>query len=81
MKKITIHSPGTIANLVCGFDILGLALKEPYDIMELALIDEPKIVFQQKGLNQTIAWLQKNRRKTHHCHKHIVNSKLSLTDL
>ncbi len=35
MKSITIKSPATIANLVCGFDILGLALEAPYDLMKL----------------------------------------------
>jgi homoserine kinase len=43
MKSIKIKSPGTVANLVCGFDVLGLALNEPYDIVELRLIDEPKV--------------------------------------
>lgn len=32
-----------MANLVCGFDILGMALNEPQDTMELELIDEPVI--------------------------------------
>jgi homoserine kinase len=41
MKKITIQAPATIANLVCGFDILGLALDAPYDIMTLELQDQP----------------------------------------
>lgn len=41
MKSISIKSPATIANLVCGFDILGLALEEPYDIMTLSLKEEP----------------------------------------
>ena len=44
MKKVRVHSPGTVANLVCGFDILGLALDEPYDIMDLQLLDEPKVI-------------------------------------
>lgn len=43
MKKIKIAVPATVANLVCGFDILGMALNEPYDIMEVELIDEPII--------------------------------------
>ncbi|MEO7983420.1 MAG: homoserine kinase [Bacteroidota bacterium] len=43
-----IHSPGTVANLVCGFDILGMALNEPYDIMELSLLDEPRVVIHNK---------------------------------
>lgn len=48
MKKITVHSPGTVANLVCGFDILGLALKEPYDIMEVTLTGQPGIVIHNR---------------------------------
>ena len=32
-----------MANLVCGFDILGLALNEPHDLMQLTLIDEPVV--------------------------------------
>ncbi len=43
MKKIKIAVPATVANLVCGFDILGMALNDPCDIMELELIDEPII--------------------------------------
>lgn len=41
---VLIKCPATVANLVCGFDILGMALQEPYDIMKLKLIDEPKVV-------------------------------------
>jgi len=40
-QKISIKSPATIANLVCGFDILGLALEEPYDIMTLENTEHP----------------------------------------
>jgi homoserine kinase len=43
MNKIRIQSPATIANLVCGFDILGLALEAPYDIMEVIIKEEPGI--------------------------------------
>jgi len=42
-KKIRVHCPATIANLVCGFDVLGLCLEDPYDIMEVSLLDEPVI--------------------------------------
>ena len=41
---VKVSAPGTIANLVCGFDILGLCLNEPYDIMEVQLLDEKKII-------------------------------------
>lgn len=43
LKSVTVHSPATVANLVCGFDILGMALHEPYDIMQLTLLDEPVV--------------------------------------
>jgi homoserine kinase len=36
-KTIYISAPATIANLVCGFDILGLALESPSDPMQLSL--------------------------------------------
>jgi homoserine kinase len=43
MKKVKIAAPATVANLVCGFDILGMALNDPKDIMEMILLDEPVI--------------------------------------
>lgn len=32
---IKIKSPATVANMVCGFDILGFAVNSPYDEMEM----------------------------------------------
>jgi homoserine kinase len=43
-----VKCPGTVANLVCGFDILGMALHEPNDIMRFKLLDEPKVVIINK---------------------------------
>ena len=40
---IQVKCPATVANLVCGFDILGLALEAPYDTMRVRLIDEPVV--------------------------------------
>jgi homoserine kinase len=45
-KTIKVLSPGTVANLVCGFDVLGLCLHEPCDLMEVKLLDEKKIIIQ-----------------------------------
>lgn len=42
-KTIRIKSPATIANLVCGFDILGLAVEEPYDHMTIERSEHPGI--------------------------------------
>jgi homoserine kinase len=43
MNEITISAPATVANVVCGFDVLGFCLAEPCDLMTLRKIDE-KIV-------------------------------------
>ena len=48
MKNVKVKCPATVANLVCGFDILGMALNEPYDIMHLKLSGEPKVVIINK---------------------------------
>ncbi|MDB5230421.1 MAG: homoserine kinase [Chitinophagaceae bacterium] len=40
MKTVKVHAPATIANIVCGFDILGLALNDPSDEMEMSLNNE-----------------------------------------
>lgn len=47
-KQVTVRAPGTVANLVCGFDVLGLCLNAPYDIMEVRLLDEKKVVIISK---------------------------------
>jgi homoserine kinase len=44
--RIRIGAPATIANLVCGFDILGLALEEPMDVMQLERTPEPGLVIR-----------------------------------
>lgn len=43
MRSIKIFAPATIANLVCGFDVLGLALNDPFDVMEVTLTEKPGI--------------------------------------
>jgi len=47
-KRITIHSPATVANMVCGFDVLGFAVHEPYDIMHIELAEAPGIVIENE---------------------------------
>ncbi len=46
MKTVTVYAPATVANLVCGFDVLGLCLHEPYDVMQLTLLDERKVIIE-----------------------------------
>jgi len=34
-KSVKVFAPATVANLACGFDIMGLAIEKPGDIVEL----------------------------------------------
>jgi homoserine kinase len=47
-KSVVVHAPGTVANLVCGFDVLGMCLNAPYDIMEVRMLEEKKITIISK---------------------------------
>ncbi len=42
-KGITVFAPATIANLSCGFDVLGLALDGVGDLMTLELTPQPGV--------------------------------------
>ena len=46
MKSITIEAPATIANLVCGFDVLGLALNDPQDRMTISITEKPGLTIE-----------------------------------
>jgi homoserine kinase len=46
MTTIKVSSPATVANLVCGFDVLGLCLNEPADIMQVNLLEENKVIIR-----------------------------------
>jgi homoserine kinase len=37
---ITVYAPATVANIVCGFDVLGMALNNPSDKLVMRLIPE-----------------------------------------
>ncbi len=45
-KEIEVVCPATVANLVCGFDILGMALKDPADTIRMKLSRNPGIRIQ-----------------------------------
>lgn len=47
-KQIKVHAPATVANMVCGFDILGFAVNEPYDEMWVRLTEEPGLTIINK---------------------------------
>ena len=42
-KSIKVFSPASVANLVCGFDVLGMSLADPADEMIISLSNTPGI--------------------------------------
>ncbi|HAA13092.1 MAG TPA: homoserine kinase, partial [Cytophagales bacterium] len=43
MDKVIVFAPGTVANVACGFDVLGFALNAPGDTITLRKVDAPGI--------------------------------------
>ncbi len=50
MNEIHVHAPATVANVVCGFDVLGFALGEPFDELLIRRIPEPEVRLLNKTL-------------------------------
>jgi homoserine kinase len=46
MESITVHAPATLSNLCSGFDILGMALEQPYDVITINKIEGKDIVIK-----------------------------------
>lgn len=46
MNSVTVHAPATLSNLCSGFDILGMALEQPYDIITINKIEGHDIVIK-----------------------------------
>ncbi len=47
MKKIKASAPATVANVCCGFDVLGFAMDAPADEVILTLKSSPGLVVQR----------------------------------
>jgi homoserine kinase len=50
MRSVKIKSPATIANIVCGFDVLGMALNDPQDVMQITISENPGICIQHNDI-------------------------------
>ena len=46
LNEVTVHAPATIANVGCGFDVLGLCLTAPYDVVRLTRRAQPGITIR-----------------------------------
>jgi homoserine kinase len=42
-ERVEVIAPATIANLGPGFDVFGIALKEPYDVIGAKRVSEPGV--------------------------------------
>lgn len=42
-KTVRVFAPATVANLACGFDVMGLAINEPGDVLEMKKNDRSEI--------------------------------------
>ncbi|MEO5783484.1 MAG: homoserine kinase [Ginsengibacter sp.] len=60
MRSVKIKSPATIANLVCGFDVIGMALNDPQDTMQLTLSETPGIRIQHNDIYNLPTTPEKN---------------------
>lgn len=47
IKKIKIFAPATVANVACGFDVIGLALETPSDEIHIRKSNRPGIYIHQ----------------------------------
>ncbi|MBI3466498.1 MAG: homoserine kinase, partial [Planctomycetes bacterium] len=46
-SRVRVFAPATVANLGPGFDVLGLALERPGDVVEAELVDRPGVEIVQ----------------------------------
>jgi homoserine kinase len=44
--KIAVIAPATLSNMGPGFDVFGIALREPYDIIEAKKTEEEGVVIE-----------------------------------
>ena len=46
-RGVHVFAPATVANVVCGFDVLGFAVNEPGDEVIMRLTSKPGITISQ----------------------------------
>src|ERR1041384_5006382 len=46
-SSVRVFAPATVANVVCGFDVLGFAVNEPGDEVIMRVTDKPGITISK----------------------------------
>src|SRR5690606_28009750 len=41
--SVRVFAPATVANMICGFDVLGFAIDEPGDEVSMKRVDQPGV--------------------------------------
>src|ERR1700750_1229996 len=47
LDSISVFAPATVANVVCGFDVLGFAVNEPGDEVVMRMTGKPGITIRK----------------------------------
>lgn len=49
LRSVSVKAPATVANIVCGYDVMGLALHEPFDEVSVSLNKSSEITLEITG--------------------------------
>src|SRR5882724_11044688 len=65
MKSVKVFAPATVANLGCGFDVMGLAIDQPGDEITLSFNNEKKLIIRKiTGDNGKLSYDAKKNTST-----------------
>ena len=53
-ESIRVFAPATIANVVCGYDVLGLAVDAPGDEVIMRKKDEPGVIITKLPVTKAV---------------------------
>jgi homoserine kinase len=59
-RIVSVRAPATVANLVCGFDVLGMAVQNPFDELTIHYREAPGITIENFGNDHLPTDPQKN---------------------
>ena len=50
-KNVRVFAPGTVANMGCGFDVMGMALNGVGDIVSVSVSEGDGLVIENKTIS------------------------------
>ncbi|HEY4611778.1 MAG TPA: homoserine kinase [Bacteroidota bacterium] len=64
-RRVKVYAPATVANLGSGFDVLGLAIDKPGDIVIAERTEKPGLAFSVRSANRDVPGDAKNNVAAH----------------